>query len=236
MPDRALVLLPGFDGTGTMFRPLFPHLPPTLRPIVVTYPPDVPKDYRELLPLVLDSLPKDRPFVIVGESFSGPLAIMAAATHPPGLLGVVLCASFVRNPLWFRPQWLRHLACPFAFKCLRLVNPAPLLLGRSSTPELRALLADTLAPLHPRVLACRAKAVLSVDVRDHLKSCRITFLYLLAEKDRVVRRQNLRDVISNLPQTQVVSIPAPHLLLQTQPAAASKAIVSFLNSLLPAHS
>ena len=235
MPDRALVLLPGFDGTGIMFRPFLPHLPPTLRPIIVTYPPEVPKDYSQLLPLVLDSLPKDQPFVIVGESFSGPLAIMAAATHPPGLLGVVLCASFVRNPLWLRPRWLRHLACPFAFKCLRLVNPARLLLGRSSAAELRALLADSLASLHARVLACRAKAVLSVDVRDQLKSCRIPFLYLVAEDDRVVPRQNLREFISYLPKTHVVSIPAPHLLLQTRPAAAANAISKFLNSLLPAH-
>ena len=32
-------------------------------------------------------------FVVVGESFSGPLALLLAARSPPGLRGVVLCAT-----------------------------------------------------------------------------------------------------------------------------------------------
>ena len=210
-----------------MFRPLLQHLPPTLRPVVVRYPADVPMDYLQLLPVVLDSLPKDQPFLILGESFSGPLAVMAAAARPPGLLGVVLCASFVRNPLFFRPHWLRHLARPFAFKCFRFLSPTAVLLGRSSTPELRRLLADSLAGVHPRVLACRARAVLTVDVRNLLDTCQVPLLYLLATQDRVVPRRNLGDILARVPRTQVVSIDGPHLLLQTRPAVAAEAIKRF---------
>jgi pimeloyl-ACP methyl ester carboxylesterase len=46
--------------------------------------------YDELLPLVLEHLPTDRPFVVLGESFSGPLAIRIAAVRPPCLRALVL--------------------------------------------------------------------------------------------------------------------------------------------------
>src|SRR5690349_15943355 len=84
--------------------------------MALNYPADEPLDYEQLLPQVLAALPSDRPFVLLGESFSGPLAVMAAATRPVGLLGVILCATFVRNPLWLRPAWLRHFARPLVFR------------------------------------------------------------------------------------------------------------------------
>jgi pimeloyl-ACP methyl ester carboxylesterase len=230
MPPTALVLLPGLDGTGILFRPLLQHLPPTLRPIVVHYPPDEPKDYNALLPLVLESFPKDGPFFLLAESFSGPLAVMAAAACPKGLLGVILCASFVRNPLWLRPRWLRFLVHPLAFRFFHVLSPIKTLLAGYSTGELRALLGEALAPVQPRVLACRAKAILTVDVRDQLESCSVPILYLLGRDDRVVPRQNLRDVLAARPRSQIAEIPAPHLLLQTRPEAAVEAIMRFASS------
>src|ERR1700677_2682366 len=106
--ETALVLLPGLDGTGIQFRPLLPHLPKEIRPIVLSYPPDQALGYADLLPRVLSALPKDVPFVLLGESFSGPLAIMAAATRPSGLVVLILCATYIRNPAWIRLAWLRH--------------------------------------------------------------------------------------------------------------------------------
>ena len=73
MTELALVLLPGLDGSGVMFRPLLGHVPPALRPVVVAYPPDKALGYEDLLPLVLDALPSSEPFVILGESFGGRL-------------------------------------------------------------------------------------------------------------------------------------------------------------------
>src|ERR1700722_15702641 len=116
MMRTALVLLPGLDGSGVMFRPLLSYLPKEILSIVVSYPPGEVRSYDELLPLVLAAIPADFPVILLGESFSGPLAIMAAAKYPPGLIGVVLCATFVRNPVWFRPGWLRYFARPLAFR------------------------------------------------------------------------------------------------------------------------
>ena len=110
-----LVLLTGLDGTGASFLPLLARLPDWIMPVVASYPPDKPLDYAALLPKVLRLLPNS-PFVLLGESFSGPLAIMAAASKPPSLRGLILCATFMRNPVWFQPPWLRYFVQPFLFR------------------------------------------------------------------------------------------------------------------------
>ena len=92
-----LILLPGLDGAGLAFGPLLKVLPSFIRPIVVTYPKDRVMGYPELLPFVMGRLP-DTPFVLLGESFSSPLAIMIAAARPPGLQGLILSSAFARNP------------------------------------------------------------------------------------------------------------------------------------------
>jgi pimeloyl-ACP methyl ester carboxylesterase len=116
MAELALVLLPGLDGTGTLFQPLLAHLSANLHPIVVAYPTDVPLGYDELLPLVVKALPASAPFVLLGESFSGPLALTVAALSPSRLQGVILCASFIRNPLPPATQLLGCLVRPTCFR------------------------------------------------------------------------------------------------------------------------
>lgn len=93
-----LLLLSGMDGTGRLFGPLLRALPSSLSPVVGAYPADRPYGYAELLPLVEAAAPAGAEYVVVGESFSGLLALMLAAQRPPGLRGIVLCESFVRSP------------------------------------------------------------------------------------------------------------------------------------------
>src|SRR5262249_52151039 len=98
MRPTRLVLLPGMDGTGILLEPLLELLPADLVAKVVSYPANEPCGYEGLLKIVRAALPEDGPFILLGESFSGPLAIIAADARPRGLQGVVLCASFVRSP------------------------------------------------------------------------------------------------------------------------------------------
>jgi pimeloyl-ACP methyl ester carboxylesterase len=106
-----VVILPGMDGTGIELTDFVAALAPELEAIVVTYPNDRPMDYAGHEAVARTSLPIDRPFVLLGESYSGPIAISIAASAPRGLIGLVLCCSFARNP---HPalSWLRRLV-PF---------------------------------------------------------------------------------------------------------------------------
>ena len=107
-----VVLLPGMDGSGQLHDGFVTAMAPRFRVEVVAYPADPVQDDRQLQAFVADRLPGDAPFLLVGESFSRPIAIRIAASRPPGLRGLVLCASFAASP---RP-WLGHLrpcsGCP----------------------------------------------------------------------------------------------------------------------------
>src|SRR5450755_3555099 len=100
-PDHTLpvlVLLPGLDGTGKLFAEFVQVLSPKVECVVVAYPKDQPMGYGELEGLVVSALPNNRPFVLLGESFSGPLAIRIAARAPKGLVGLILSVTFAKNP------------------------------------------------------------------------------------------------------------------------------------------
>jgi pimeloyl-ACP methyl ester carboxylesterase len=232
MTELTLVLLPGLDGTGIMFRPLLPFLPANLRPIVVSYPPDQPLAYSDLLPIVQASLPDSSPFLLVGESFSGPLALMAARMKPDGLRGVILCASFVKRPVRFAPAWLRHLVFPSLFRFRRARKMVNAMLGGDSTPALRTLTEEALSVVRPEVLAARVRSVLTVDVTRELCSCPVPILYLRGDRDRVVARHNADTIAAANPSVEVVEVPAPHLIFQCLPEEAAAAISAFSNKVI----
>jgi pimeloyl-ACP methyl ester carboxylesterase len=150
--------------------------------------------------------------------------------RPAGLVGVILCASFVSNP---RPRFApcRHVIglLPITATPLAVLNAA--LLGRFTTPLLRSELAKAMAQVSSDALRARLQAVLSVDVSAHLKTIDVPVLYLLAKYDRVVPLDALEHLIRLHPATQVEPIEAPHFLLQAAPTAAATAVRGFLASL-----
>jgi len=93
-----LILLPGLDGTGILFGQFVEAIGSNADTRVIAYPVDQPLGYAELEAFVREALPRDRPYVVLGESFSGPIAIRLAADPPAGLAGVVLCVTFAKNP------------------------------------------------------------------------------------------------------------------------------------------
>src|SRR4051794_21410907 len=108
-------LLPGLDGTGRLFAPLLRVLPSDVQTTVVSYPPDECRSYRELCEHVAALLPTDEPYIILAESFSGPIAVRIAAASPQSLRAVVLCASFVYVPRYFVVRTVLTLLSRFIF-------------------------------------------------------------------------------------------------------------------------
>jgi pimeloyl-ACP methyl ester carboxylesterase len=98
-----LVLLTGMDGTGLLFQPFVEALGDVGQVEVrtIAYPAREPLDVAALTEVACAALPSG-PLVILGESFSGPIAVALAARCADRVQGLILCCSFVRNP---RPRW-----------------------------------------------------------------------------------------------------------------------------------
>lgn len=222
-----LVLLPGMDGTGILFEPFLRELPSDQPVKVVAYPADRPMSYEELETLVRNALPPEGPVVLLGESFSGPIAVSLAAALPERVIGLVLCCTFVRNP---RPS-LAVLA-----PLLRLASPqllpnrlaASLLFGRFKSTHLVSLLGRALSSVHPAVLQSRLRAVAAVDRFATLATVTAPVLYLQASEDALVPATAAQTARRARPAMSVASIEGPHCLLQAKPQEAAAAVCGFV--------
>jgi pimeloyl-ACP methyl ester carboxylesterase len=232
-PAPAL-LLPGLDGSGRLFAPLLAAGPRRIAPTVLSFPPDAPLGYDDLLPRVRAALPRDR-FLLVAESFSGPLAVRVAAERPPGLAGVVLAATFLRRPL--NPV-LHPVGSLVGARLFGLRMPAAvirhLMAGPDAPDALVAEVQAAVAAVAPEVLARRSRAALEVDVRSLLRDVEAPLLVLQPRRDRLIRHDLAREVLAVRPDAEVALLDAPHMILQRAPHASLARIEEFAARVLGA--
>lgn len=228
----SLVLLPGLDGTGILYDALSAHLAPHIKLQVVRYPLDQLWGYQELLDFIRPQLPT-QPYVLLAESFSGPLGIQLAAEKPEYLSGLILCCTFGRNPL------------PAAKGLVKAVDKLPWndlvhhwtalwLQGRYASSQLSDLLEKALMMVPEQVIKYRAKQVLRVDVLTEFASLKLPLLYLQARQDRLIWSFNAKTLQHLQPSMQVVKLDAPHFLLQAISKQAAHCIKDFIQQALVA--
>ena len=226
---HTLVMLPGMDGTGDLFAPLIARLGPAVNTVVVRYP-DEPLGYEALIAHARRSVPTSGDFFLLGESFSGPVAIALAAEKPSGMRGLILSATFVRNPLpWTGPfvPLLRVLPVTGATASLM----THVLLRSFSTPALRTSIAASLAQMSPATIRARLRAIAAVNARENLAAVGVPIMYLRAEHDLVVPQAAGRLISKIAPHTRTVSIRAPHFLLQASVGEGACAICAFMDDI-----
>jgi pimeloyl-ACP methyl ester carboxylesterase len=123
--------------------------------------------------------------VILGESFSGPIAIEVAATNRR-VVGLILASSFARHPL---PQLFVPFTRVLDMKWIPNSIVVSALLGRTGTDELKSHLMRVLMELPPKVIRARAAEVLRVDKRRRLREVKCPILQLHGRYDRLVSRK-----------------------------------------------
>jgi pimeloyl-ACP methyl ester carboxylesterase len=229
-----VILLPGLHGSGALFAPFVAAAPAWAEPVAVDYPNDLPADYAAIGRYAEGFIDFSRPFLLVGESFSGPAALHIAAAQPERLLGMVLSASFIINP---RPLLASLISRERAEKLLSLTMPAGLLqwllLGKNADPMLVKQTATAVASAGPAVLAARLDLIARADLHEVLSRCRAPLLYFRAAHDRLVTEKSAREVAHCYPKTKMVTVEAGHFLLQTCPQQCWREMERFLNKLLP---
>jgi pimeloyl-ACP methyl ester carboxylesterase len=225
-----LVLLPGMDGTANLFAPLIAQLGDGFSITCISYPPDQALGYAALTALVQQQLPASGSYVLLGESFSGPIAVALAAQGHAQLAGLILCCTFIKNP---RPALARFKSlvdmAPFSAPPSFVLNY--LLLGAFATPALSQALRNAVQQVAPQVMKCRLNAVMAVDMAAQMAAITVPTLYLRAAHDRLVPRAASQRVCDANSLVKVLEIDAPHGLLQAAPQAAAAAIHGFVRSI-----
>jgi pimeloyl-ACP methyl ester carboxylesterase len=222
------LLLPGMDGTGRLFDRLLPLLDPAIGARAVSFPPDRPLGYEQLLAEL--EIPRG-PFAIVAESFSGPLGVLLAARYSDRVRGLVLVAAFVRSP-----SRLARAAASMGPSLLRIGLPdlalRSVLLGRDAGDaelgDVRAAIDSVSAP----VLAHRLREIAMADVTTEFASISVPTLYLAGGRDRLVGVKIMEQLRRLRPAMQSHVLDAPHLVLQRAPTEAARVISQFLAPLL----
>jgi pimeloyl-ACP methyl ester carboxylesterase len=226
--NRKLILLPGLDGTGVLFRPLLRVLPQPIEPVVISYPTREPLSYDELFSYVTERLPNE-PFVLLGESFGGPLSLrIATGEFAHRVRGVILAGSFVKCPYDFVPRWAGALVPPLPLSALPALAKIKSWLGMYATEEHYSLSAEALSMVSANVFAHRVREIVRVDVIEQLLACRAPLLYMQGARDRVVWPGNLSLIQRLRPDVRVARIDAGHMILKTRPDAAALVIAEFV--------
>jgi pimeloyl-ACP methyl ester carboxylesterase len=226
-----LLLLPGLEGSGTLFAPFVSALENKLGAEVhikvVHYPTSGAHSYAELEAIARAAVPADGAYFVLGESFSGPIAVGLAAGASPRCKGLILCATFVRNPVPLL-RLTKPLLSVLPLSAGRLQLAIYFLLGPFCTPALRAMLAPPIAKISSQAVRTRLRAVLDVDVAAKFAKLRLPVLYLRAAHDRTVPKSASELVLQLRPDAQVVQLDAPHFLLQTVPGEAAEVVAGFV--------
>lgn len=231
-PKFRLALLPGMYGTGELFADFERALSVEFAAERIAYPNGRFLSYAELLELLRSRVPASEPYVIVAESYSTPLAIQFAATHPENLKGLVLSTGFATSPM----RGLLRAVCLFLMPLMPYL-PVPefaagFVLMRSSAPDsLQARVRDAVASPKPEVLRDRARVALTCNALEELSAVDVPLLYLQARHDRLVSAACLEDIQRVKPEVETVVFDGPHLLLQTMPLETAEIVANFVRRL-----
>ncbi len=227
-----LILLPGMDGTGTLFCDFIEALRGEFPTVVITHPPDQPLNYESLQSLAHAQLPSKGDLVVMGESFSGPVAVGLAAQHAGRVKALILCCSFATNPRPALGRWA-FLVPLLPVKCAPRAAMVALMFGRFATPTLRNALHRAVSLVSSATLRARLASIAKIDRAAQLRKIAVPVLYLQATEDRLVPRKVGDSVVRTCVDARLVSLVGPHGLLQASPEAAAQEVRAFIGALTP---
>ena len=229
---RHLVLLPGLDGTGSLFGPLLSVLPEDFIPVVITYPKDKVLYYEQLFPYIREVMPWGQPYVLLAESFAGPMALKFAAQQHENIDAIVLCSAFFSKiaapdaswtSFFTKEKWFEKATPGSAVK--------QLVTGGVCEPALLAAIKSAISSVNPEVLSHRIRLMFETDVTAALKEVRAPILFLSGSQDKLGSDKAMQMVLAIKPEAGSVTLDTSHLVLQTKPREAIEAIQKFLEKL-----
>jgi pimeloyl-ACP methyl ester carboxylesterase len=221
-----LIMLPGLDGTGELFEPIVALLPSEVDVQVIRFPWNKCMDYESLTSYVMMNLPDER-FVLLAESFSGPIAYQIASIKPANLQSVIFVATFLESP---RRLMLR--LSEFLPRKLLLSSTIPKVLCKAfilgnACNEMLEKFQNIIRLMSTEVLDFRLREMAKLQLR--VKPIHIKALYINASKDMLVPKRYIKKFKQAFKEINVLEVEGPHFILQANPGVCSKIIANEIN-------
>ena len=228
--QTTLVMLPGFDGTGLVFDPLLKHLSAGIEAQVVRYPADRVMSFQEHVNFARKQLPRKKPFVLLAESFSGPIGLQILSDPPDNLKGVLLVATFARHPTPFFLDAGLYLPQKLILNLFTKTFLGRFFCLGGAPSEAVDIFQNALKGVKLSVLSNRLKILAELPPPPAI-SFSGPCLYLQAKNDRMVPERATAPLQQSLPQLQIKQLPGPHITLLAHPDTGAQIISSFISEL-----
>lgn len=228
--STTLVLLPGLDGTGLVFEPLLEYLPEDVDAQIVRYPTDRVMSLQEHVDFARKQLPRKKPFVLLAESFSGPIGLQLLSEPPGNLVGVIFVATFVRYPSPFFLDLGLHLPQTLIFNLFAKSPLGRLFCLGGASADAVAIFREALESVKLNVLSNRLKILAELPPPPET-SFSGPCLYLQADKDRLIPERAVIPLQQHLPQLQIEQTSGPHITLLAHPKSGARLISEFIAGL-----
>jgi len=217
-----LVLLPGLDGTGDLFSPLLQELS-EYKCEIIPLPSSGAQDYKTLTDYVLGELPDDD-FVLVAESFSGPIGMNISRVGLTNLKGVIFVATFLSPP----NSKLIALAKILPLKLLSVLPAAKtayklLFLGSKASDTLTQQFQSTIHDLPASLIKARLSSIQSLSFDNKLYT--LPAGYIQAVSDKLVPAAKAREFYDCFGNITIKIVEGPHFILQANPVECAEAII-----------
>ncbi len=230
--DLKLVLIPGMDGTGMLFGQLIEHLH-DIDAEVIPLPASQDQSYANLTKNILPKLPKSG-YILLAESFSGPIAEQILSKEDHNVKAVIFAASFLSQPNTMLLNLAKHLPLHF---CTKIPGSTYLikkfLLDSSATKKQVQEFEKLIDTLPEQLLKYRLKEMGKLGKKriKSLSRFNIPALYLQPDSDYLVNKNKPIEFKNAFQDLAIKRLSGTHFILQSNPKQSAAFIKEFYNRL-----
>lgn len=220
-----VVLLPGLHGSTALYDVFVALAPPWARCRPLPLPTLGDQGFDGLASTLEAELRRLEGFVLVAESFSGPVAVRLLARLGERVALLALCNPLVELSLTL-PVGLAASAASWrempSAAAAAVLADGDRALGKAALDGIRALPKEVLEARLTAAFAARSEEITPLLAPP--------LLAILGSRDRLVSPDWTRALLADVPFATVVELDAPHLVVQTKPAEVWDAITDEFES------
>lgn len=216
-----VLLIPGMDGTGKLFRPLLDELPSDIDTQVICL-----NDLKTQTPIeqaleIASSIGSEE-VIILSESYSGYIAYHLSLLPNLNIKHVIFAASFLENPTWVirfnkllpldlvRSGWISEIVL------------SPVLFAQRNNKNLVKLFMSSLKLVNNSTLRQRLKAIANLVRPNELVSVPCT--YVQASNDYLISKRTVDAFKELCININIVKANGGHFIVQSNPHYFSKLV------------